>query len=638
MNRKEFRKLTSSEDAKRIIGHIELNPDITELNIEDATGYVLAEDIVSPIDVPGFDRASMDGFAVRAKDTYSARENHPVTLDLAGKVEAGIFSEITVKPGTAVEISTGAMMPSGADSVVMVEYTNQKGSLIEIQRPVSINENVIHAGADIMIGERVLEAGTELTPGKVGILAALGMHKIKAKHLKLGIISTGNELAAPGIKLKPGQVYDINSYTIGAAARDCGAEVKYYGILADDRQVMEKALDRAVEECHLVFTSGSTSAGAGDIMYSIIEERGKLLLHGIDIKPGKPVIIGIVNDTPVFGLPGYPASALTIFNEFASPLIRRSLGLSGADKKIKATMAVGFRATGRRQLLPVGLIRGRAYPVDRGSGAITTLAYADGFVEIGPRVEMLSAGQDVVVTLLDTVRTPDILFIGSHCLGFEILMRLLPHRVRVINTGSTGGLAAVRDGIADVAGVHLLDENGVYNHSFMQKFGLQNAVLVKGYIREQGLLVRPDSNIRGLEDIPGRRMINRNRGSGTRVLTDMRLKRMAEEQGIKFEALCASIEGYDTEARTHSSVAAAVKMNKADAGLGIRPVAELHALKFIRLADEEYDFVLQKKFFESSIGQDFLEVLKSTAFGNNLPDGIRTYSRTGEICEIPGPK
>ncbi|MCL7413852.1 MAG: molybdopterin biosynthesis protein [ANME-2 cluster archaeon] len=632
MNRKEFRELISSQDARQIIRQISLQPGTIEVTLSQAEGRVLASDIIARVDVPGFDRASMDGYAVRAKDTYLAREDRTVTLELSGKVETGHIPEVTVSKDMAVEISTGAMMPEGADAVVMVEYTREDGRNIDIVRPVSVNENVIQSGSDIMVGERVLEAGTRLTSREIGVLAAVGMEHVPVKDLIVGIISTGSELVEPGAELSTGTVFDINSYSLGAAVSECGGNVKHYGIVKDDRTLMEKILARAVNECHLVLTSGSTSAGVGDVMYHIIAEEGELLLHGIDIKPGKPVIIGIINSTPVFGLPGYPTSALTIFNEFTAPLIRSALGLPGTRSKVMAHIAVDFHSEGRRELLPVGLVRGMAYPVDKGSGAITTLARADGFIEIEPQVELLGAGQEVEVTLIGDVKTPDILFIGSHCLGFEVLVRLLPYSVRIINKGSTGGLVAIRDGIADMAGVHLLDDAGEYNLSFMERFGLENAVFVKGYLREQGLIIRPDSPIQGFEDILTARFINRTPGSGTRVLTDRNLRELAAAQGIGFEELCASIKGYDTQARTHSAVAAAVKLDRADVGIGIRSAAHLNGLKFIHLADEEYDFVVNKEFIHGNLGMVFLDVLRSKEFSSSLPDGIKTYARTGEIA------
>ncbi|NIA03280.1 MAG: molybdopterin biosynthesis protein [Nitrospirae bacterium] len=633
MNRKEFRELKTSEMAEQIISKIPLHPGIIELKLKDALGHILAEDIISQIDVPGFDRASMDGFAVRANNTYLAREDKPIALDLVGKIDTGSIPEANVNNETAIEISTGSMMPIGADAVVMVEYTRLVGDVIQIMRPVSINENVIHAGSDIMVGERVLNAGTRITSREIGVLGAVGIDSIRVKNINVGIISTGSELVEPGNDLSPGMVYDINSYSLGAAAWECGANVTYYGIARDDRREMENMLALALQECQLVLTSGSTSAGAGDVMYKIIEDKGKILLHGIDIKPGKPVIVGIIDNTPVFGLPGYPTSALTIFNQFVAPLIRSTLGMSDLKSKVKAQMALDFRSAGRKQLLPVGLVRGKAYPVDKGSGAITTLADADGFIEIEPEVEIITANDEVEVTLMGDVTAPDILFIGSHCLGFEVLMRQFPYKVRMINTGSSGALVAVRDGIADMGGMHLLDESGEYNLSFLKTFGLENAVLVKGYLREQGLIIKPDSNIQGFGDISGHRMINRNRGSGTRVFTDMRFHELADQLHQEFDELCAAQDGYDTEARTHSAVAAAVKLGRADVGVGIKPVADLNGLKFVHLADEEYDFVVRKEFIESRMGLDFLDILHSERLRSSLPPGIKVYELTGDVLQ-----
>jgi putative molybdopterin biosynthesis protein len=290
-----------------------------------------------------------------------------------------------------------------------------------------------------------------------------------------------------------------------------------------------------------------------------------------------------------------------------------------------------MRSEGRSQLLPVGLVRGLAYPVEKGSGAITTLLEADGFIEIPSSVEIIDAGETVEVTMLGQIETPELLFVGSHCLGLDVLTDIAGVKMRVINAGSSGGLTAIRNGTADIAGVHLLDESGEYNIAFLEKFGIKNTVLVKGYLREQGLIVRKDSTIRNFEDILNARLINRNTGSGTRVMTDMKLREVAARRRISFEELADCINGYGTEAKTHSSVAAAVKLGKADVGIGIRTVAELNGLKFIKIADEEYDFVIPKRLLESREVKLFIEALRSEEFRNKLPSGLRTYEKTGEI-------
>ncbi|MDJ1420535.1 MAG: molybdopterin biosynthesis protein [Candidatus Methanoperedens sp.] len=630
---KEFRKLVTIDEAKGIIERMDIRPGIIEVNIENASGYALAQDVISDVDVPPFSRASMDGYAVHAADTYSAREDRPVHLNLVGSIPAGINPDIHIKRGEAAEIATGAVMPSGADAVVMVEHT-RIGTSLSVHRPVSINENVMHAGTDIMAGERVLRRGTVLGTREIGILAAVGKMAVNIYGLVVGIISTGNELVRPGCKLDAGKIYDINSFSISAGVKQCGGTPVLYPAVRDDRTEMMEALREAAENCDIILTSGSTSAGSGDVMYRIIEENGTVLAHGIDIKPGKPAIIGIVFGKPVFGLPGYPASSLTIFNEFVAPLIRKITGKKEERIRTTARLAVRVRSEGRSQLLPVGLVRGWAYPIEKGSGAITTLSEADGFIEIQQSVEMIEAGEAVDVTLFGEIETPDLLFVGSHCLGLDALIDTANLRIRVINAGSSGGLVAIRSGIADIAGVHLLDESGIYNIPFLERFGIRNAVVVKGYLREQGLIVRKDSTIRGFEDIIHVRVINRNTGSGTRVMTDLKLRDISRQRGIPFEELTASMSGYHTEAKTHSAVASAIRLGKADAGVGIRTVAELNGLKFIKIADEEYDFVIPIKLLESREIQIFLRALRSYEPSEKLPPGLRTYERTGEIVRI----
>lgn len=629
--RKEFRKLISMDEAKEIILGLGIEPSIMLDDIGNTSGKVLAEDIISDVDVPSFNRASMDGYAVCAADTYSAREDRPIILKLIGSIPAGINHDIHIRNGEACEIATGAVMPSGADAVVMVEYTNSADGKIFVFRAVYINENVMHAGADIMAGERVLKKGTYLGAREMGVLATTGKKSVSVFCLKVGIISTGNELAEHGEELKPGEIYDINSYSIASAVMECGGTPQRFGIVRDDKAKMGQILMKAAHDCDIILTSGSTSAGSGDVMYRLIEENGTILAHGIDIKPGKPAIIGKIFNKPIFGLPGYPASALTIFNEFVAPLIRKLTGREEKRLQITARLAQRVRSEGRSQLLPVGIVRGYAYPVDKGSGAITTLSEADGFIEIPKEIEMLDAGESVDVTLFGKLEPPDLLFVGSHCLGLDALADLMNIKMRVINVGSTGGLSAIRNGTSDIAGVHLLDASGEYNIPFIKKFGISDAVIIKGYLREQGLIVRTDSRITKLEDIIGARFINRNTGSGTRVLTDLMMKNIALQRGLTFEELVTGIDGYHTEAKTHSAVAAAVRMGKADAGVGIRTVAELNCLRFIKIADEEYDFVIPRRLLESSEIKTFLGALRSDEFRINLPHGLRTYDRTGEI-------
>ena len=539
MKRKEFRKLVPVEKAREIINSLQVLLGKESLVLESAYGKTLAEDIITEINVPPFSRATMDGYAVRAEDTYACSETEPVRLKILGNISAGSSEKITVSGGEAVEIATGASIPEGADSVVMVEYSSEEEGTVLIYKPVVMGENIMKAGSDILKGERVLRRGRKLGSREIGVLASVGKREVPILKLQVGIISTGDELVRPGEYLGQGQVYDVNSYTLYMGAQECGAFPLLYGIVKDNETVMRKALENAVSECALILTSGSTSSGAGDVMYRLIDEIGETLAHGISIKPGKPVVIGVIKGVPVIGLPGNPASALMIFNEFVAPLIRKALGADSRLKKVeKGVMSTNLRSEGRQQLLPVGLIRGRVYPADRGSGAITSLSGADGFIEIPPSVEFIEAGTAVKVTLFGEVEKPDLLIIGGFCPGIDLLEDLSGLRFRTLYTGSSGGFSAIAARTADIAGVNMPsrsseEQTGTqYNIPTIKNMGLSDIVLVKGYRRDVGLIVRQESAISGLSDLPGKRLINRNLGSGTRALLELKITELAAEKGI----------------------------------------------------------------------------------------------------------
>lgn len=641
MKRKEFRELVPVEEARKIINSLQVLPEKENITLENALGKTLAEDMVTEINVPPFPRAVMDGYAVRAEDTYASIETDPVKLKLLGNIPAGSDAKFMVSAGEAVEIATGAPIPEGADSVVMVEYTSEENGTVSIFRPVTMGENIMKAGSDIQKGERVLRRGRKLGTREIGVLASIGKKEVPVLSLPVGIISTGDELVIPGEKLAQGKVYDANSYTLHAGIQECGALPLLYGIVKDDESVMGKALETAVSECSLVLTSGSTSSGAGDIMYRLIDEAGETLAHGINIKPGKPVVIGIIKNVPIIGLPGNPTSALMIFNEFVAPLLRKSLGAeAGIRKTENGIMGTDLRSEGRQQLLPVGMVRGRAYPADRGSGAITSLSGADGFIEIPPQTEFIEAGTPVEVTLFGGVEKPDLLIAGSFCPGIDILEDLSRLRFRTLYTGSSGGFSAIAAKTADIAGLDMPSKpkgqaGTTYNIPTIERMGLSDAVLVKGYRREVGLLVRQKSLITELEDLPGKRIINRNRGSGIRELLDMKIEELAGEKGISRKEFTNSISGYSSGAKSEIAVCEAVLSGKADAGVGLKNCAEKKKdLKFIKFAEEEYDFLIRKEVLETPEVKKFLQTLCSAEFASKLPAGLQVYERTGEIIHF----
>lgn len=641
MKRKEFRELISVEEARKIINSLKVFPEKEILTLENVHGKTLAEDIVTGINVPPFPRSVMDGYAVRAEDTYVSSETEPVKLKLLGNIPAGSNAKFEVSAGEAVEIATGAPIPEGTDAVVMVEHTSEENNTVSVFMPVTIGENIMKAGSDIQKGERVLRKGRKLGTREIGVLASIGKKEVPVLRLPVGIISTGDELVNPGENLAYGKVYDANSYTLYAGVQECGALPLLYGIIKDDESVMGKALETAVSECALVLTSGSTSSGAGDVMYRLIDEAGETLAHGINIKPGKPVVIGIIKGVPIIGLPGNPTSALIIFNEFVAPLLRKSLGAeAGIRKTGKGIMGTDLRSEGRQQLLPVGIVRGRVYPADRGSGAITSLAGADGFIEIPPKTEFIETGTPVEVTFFGEIEKPDLLIAGGFCPGIDFLEDLSGLRFRALYTGSSGGFSAIAAKTADIAGVNMPSKPKgqtriLYNIPTIESMRLSGTVLVKGYRREVGLLVRQESHITGLEDLKGKRLINRNRGSGIRTLLDMKIEELAVGKGISKKEYINSILGYSSGARSEVAVCEAVLSGKVDAGVGLKNCAEKNKnLKFIKFAEEEYDFLIRKEVFGTCEVKKFLQTLCSAEFAAKLPAGLRVYERTGEVIHF----
>jgi len=654
IDRKVFRRLQTLEEANRALRNLwkkEIPTESTPLT--EALGRVLAVDVSSNVDVPGFDRASMDGFAVNAEEIFNADEQHPVQLNVVGNVEAGDSASHKINRTESIEIATGAPIPIGANAVVMVEFTKRIENNVQIFKPVSIGENVTPTGSDIMTGELLLRKSQVIGPREVGLLAAAGIHEIRVfSKPRVAIFSSGNELIKPGERLDFAKLYDINGPTIAAGVTECGGAPKFYGILPDNYTVIRDQLRSALKEADIVISSGSTSSGPGDLIYKVVEELGEpgVIVHGLSLKPGKPVVVGLAGSKPIFGLPGYPTSALMIFHILVAPVIRQLAQTTETKTTtIRASVPIKFfKARGRRELLPVQLISQphgsfSAYPMLSGSGAVSSFSLADGFVDLPETQEFLEEGEAVNVELFGkTLIPPSLVVIGSHCIGVDLLFTLLHDHDpsflgRTINVGSVGGFHAAKRGEADVSGVHLVDENGEYNVSYMPTYGVENStILVRGYDREQGLIMQRGNpkNIKGFEDLLRRDVtfINRNRGSGTRLLIDKYLAQLARSLNTDSSKLAAQIQGYTHEAKSHSAVAAAIRNRRADVGFGIRSVTG--ELDFIKTDDEHYDFLIPKSRENKESVKQFIKLLKSAEFTQVLQEkapGLRTTDFTGEI-------
>ena len=382
-----------------------------------AVERVLAEDVVSLINVPPFHRSTVDGYAVRAEDTFGAEEDDPVVLKLMGCVNVDEISSLAVGKGSTVEIVTGAPLPTKTDAVVMMENTAQKDGKIFVYKPVAKGENIMTMGSDIHKDEAVLKRGNSLSSLEIGVLAALGYTQVKVfKQPKVAIVSTGAEIIEPGIPLPPGKIYDINTYTLTAAILESSGEPISFGIVQDDDlTLLKETLKKAIDVANVVITSGGVSVGPKDVIPKITDELGKpgLVVHGVAVKPGKPVAVAIVDDKPVFSLPGNPTSSLLMFHLLVRPILFR---MAGKKEKPFATvkaviMEKLFSARGRRTFITVTLSRDKegrwlASPVPTGqSGAITTLAKADGYVELKETQQFIEAGKEVTVFLFKTLES-----------------------------------------------------------------------------------------------------------------------------------------------------------------------------------------------------------------------------------------
>lgn len=412
-----FRKLVSLDEAKRILEQ-SFSPKpvgVEQVPLSEAYNRVLAEDLVAPINVPPFSRSTVDGYAVKAVDTFGADEDRSVALKLCGSIRVGETSSVIVEKDATAEIVTGAPLPQGADAVVMLEYVGQKGNTVFMHRAVSKGENVMQAGSDIHEGAVALKKDQTLSSREVGVLAALGLTQVGVyKKPRVAVISTGAEIVEPGKPLTLGKIYDINAHTLSAAVTECGGEPVSWGIVLDETSQLEATLKKALDSADVVVTSGGVSVGPTDVVPKVLNALGKpgVIVCGIAVKPGKPVTIAIVNGKPVFSLPGHPTSSLLTFHLLVRPLV---LSMAGRQEEVtimvKAVASAKiFPARGRRTFVMVSLTREKsgellASPVASGlSGAITTLAVADGFVEIEESRQFINAGDEVTVCLFKPVR------------------------------------------------------------------------------------------------------------------------------------------------------------------------------------------------------------------------------------------
>ncbi len=609
----QFLQVLNRDDAeRRFRAALDLTPrGVERIPLDAARGRLRAADVQAPVDVPSFDRSNVDGFAVVAEDTFGASEEVPRLVRLADEqIHTGIIPTTVLARGEAVAIATGGMVPRGADAVVMVEHAEARGGVLRIARAVTPGSGVTFAGTDITAGETVLRRGQLLTSRDTGVLAAVGVAAVDVwRKPVVAILSTGDEIIAPGEAMTPAMVYDSNAQVLADAVREAGGEPARLGIVPDEPAPLRERLQHALDFADMVLLSGGTSKGAGDVSYRIVAELTDpgVVAHGVALKPGKPICLAATRGRAVVVLPGFPTSAIFTFHEFVAPVLRLLAGRAAEERTVvQATLAVKVNSEiGRTEYLLVGLVpeaprKGApyersnlvAYPMGQGSGSVTTFSRADGFATIDRHHEIVEAGATSDVQLLGReLQLADLDVSGSPCVGLDSLLGELERRglrSKFLAVGSYAGLDAARRGECDLAGVHLMDAaTGEYNRPFLT----ESLELIPGYRRLQGIVFRPgDARFEGRDAEAAVAaaladsscvMVNRNQGSGTRVLIDRLL------QG-------ARPPGYAVQPRNHHAVAAAVAQRRADWGVTLDTVARAAGLDFIPVQTEQYDFIVPR--------------------------------------------
>jgi putative molybdopterin biosynthesis protein len=606
-----------------------------EVPVPQAVGRVLAEPIYAKTSAPHFNAAAMDGLAVKAQSTFGASE--ATTKELAIGQQA-------------VYVNTGHVMPPETDAVIMIEHVNVIGDdRIEIDKPVFPWQNVRKVGEDIVATELLFPQNHMITPYCVGALLTGGIFKVPVKKKpQILIIPTGSELFdwrnQSLDSVKPGQVLETNSFMLGSLVEKFGGTYSRHEMLVDDPEIIKRVVDEAVnQDYQMILVLGGSSAGSEDYAKDVILDLGTVLVHGVTIMPGKPVVIGTVRGKPVFGMPGYPVSAIIAFEQFVRPILKRMLGQPDPPVQTievaptrKIASKLGVEEFLRVKLGQVGN-RIVATPLPRGAGCITSITEADGIIRIPNHIEGIKDNETAVAELLRPVSCvrQTIVVVGSHDNTLDVLADMIKVKhnhlsISSSHVGSMGGLMAVKRGACHIAGSHLLDtEDGSYNISYIAKYLPQTDIkLVNLVYRDQGLIVgrKNPKGIKGIEDLARRDIsfINRQAGSGTRILLDYRLNRI----GIKPD----DIIGYEHEEFTHMAVAVAVLSGTVDAGLGIYAAARALELDFIPVVTEQYDLIIPQAYFESENIQLMLETINSREFKRRV-EALGGYSteKTGEI-------
>ncbi len=598
-----------------------------KLNIDDkakweyikawkAYGRITWEGIFAKYSSPNYNASAMDGIRVKYKKTLEATETNPVRLK---------------KEEDYKIIDTGDPVREPFNSVIMIEdVVNIDDNTVEIIAPAFPWQHVRQIGEDIVAGEMIVPSKHKLRPVDIGGIISGGVEKIKVyQKPKVGIIPTGTEIVDIGKELEEGDIIESNSRIFQGLVLEYGGEPNRYQPVIDDYNLIKEAVEKSVKENELTIINAGSSAGTEDYTKDIIAELGEVVVHGLAIKPGKPAILGIVNGKPVIGIPGYPVSAYFVFENIAREIIKKYLGELKEEKKyIKATLSRRIVSNLKQEeyvRIKLGRVKEKviATPLKRGAGVTMSLINADGILTIPKEYEGIEKGEVVEIELMTDINNikNTIVSIGSHDLIIDLIRDEIHRKypdfsVSSAHTGSMGGIMALRNNETHIAPIHLLDEkSGEYNKAFIKKyFKGREIAYIKGVKRHQGLIVQKGNpkNIKTFKDIEKEDIvfINRQKGSGTRILTDYIIKKNNMDR--------SSILGYDREGNTHMAVSSSVASKTADVGMGVYSAAQIMGNDFVEITEEEYDFVLDSKLLGDEKVQKFISILKDKDFRKRL--------------------
>lgn len=621
------------EQARReyleLLEHQGFEPQTQVIPVYESCGRVTAEAVYAHICAPHYTASAMDGVAVCARDTFGATETTPVTLH----------------PEQFTVLDTGDPVPEGRDAVIMVEdlVKNEDGS-ITIHAAAAPWQHIRQIGEDVCAGEMILPGHMTVTPAAIGAMIAGGVLELRViRRPVVGIIPTGDEIIPPCTDPRPGDILEFNGSIFSAMVRQWGAEPVVYPIVPDDFDRIKAMVEKASDQCDMVILNAGSSAGREDFSAQVIRQLGQVLYHGVAIKPGKPAILGCRGKTAILGVPGYPVSGIIVIEQFLKPLIEHWLKTAAQPEHYAQATLTRPVVSGLKYQefvrVRMGAVGGRlmASPLSRGSGVVSSFMKADGILKVPQGLEGYEAGEEVTLRLLSPMEKlrNTLVVIGSHDPLLDELADMLhlgDPRLYMSSShvGSMGGIMAIRRGEAHMAGCHLLDTaDGTYNRSFIRKYFPKGDVkLVSCVGRQQGLMVARGNplNIRSFADISrqGIRYVNRQKGSGTRILTDYLCSREKVEP--------SDVYGYTREELTHTSVAAQIACGSADVGMGIYSAAKLYDLDFIPICIEEYDLIIPDHAWDSPMVQQLLTILRSDALREKiLSMGGYTIDHPGQV-------